>query len=80
MVTVQNISRRMAVDHSSPTHQKKEYHEHAPATVKVDDWLGNTIGYIHELEGKCIEQTKEILTTVDPQTGSIYDRSSQICA
>jgi hypothetical protein len=68
LVTVQNISRTMAVDHSSPTHQKKEYMTYT-VDVEAKDWLGNTIRYTHEFEGKIIEQTKQIQTTLNPQTG-----------
>ena len=68
LVTVQNISRTMAVDHSSPTHQKKEYLTYT-VDCEAKDWLGNTIRYMHEFEGRFTEQTKEIHTTVNPQTG-----------
>jgi hypothetical protein len=36
---------------------------------EAKDWLGNTIRYVHENEGRFTEQTKEIKTTLDPQTG-----------
>ena len=68
LVTVQNISRTMAVDHSSPTHQRKEYLTYT-VDCEAKDWLGNTIRYMHEFEGRFTEQTKEIHTSVNPQTG-----------
>jgi hypothetical protein len=68
LVTILNITRTMAVDHDSPTKQKKEYMYYT-VDVSARNWLSNKIAYIHEFEGKWIEQTKEILTTVDPQTG-----------
>ena len=68
LVTVQNISRTMAVDHSSPTHGKKEYLTYT-CDIEAKDWLGNTIRYLHEFEGRFTEQTKQIQTTVNPQTG-----------
>ncbi len=68
LVTVQNITRIMAVDHSSPTHQKKEYMTYT-CDCEAKDWLGNTIRYLHEFEGKWTEQTKQIQTTLNPQTG-----------
>jgi hypothetical protein len=68
LVTVRNITRVVAVDHSSPTHQRKEWMTYT-CECESKDWLGNTIRYSHENEGRFTEQTKEIKTTLDPQTG-----------
>jgi hypothetical protein len=49
LVTVQNITRVIAVDHTSPTHQRKEYMTFT-CECEAKDWLGNTIRYLHEYE------------------------------
>ena len=36
---------------------------------EANDWLGNTIRYSHEAEGKYTQQTKQIHTRLNPQTG-----------
>jgi len=36
---------------------------------EAKDWLGNTIRCSHESEGKYTQQTREINTRLNPQTG-----------
>lgn len=68
LVTIMNISRTMAVDHDSPTHQKKEYMYYI-VDIEAKNWLDNRIRYLHQFEGRFTEQTKEIHTTVNRNTG-----------
>ena len=58
----------MAVDHNSPKRERKEYMYYT-TEWEAKNWLGNTIRHTHEAEGKYTQQTKEINTRLNPQTG-----------
>ena len=68
LVSVQSILRIMAVDWSSPKREKKEYMYYT-TDWEAKDHLNNTIKCQHEAEGKYIQQTKEIRTTLNRETG-----------
>ena len=68
LVNVQSIIRTMAVDHNSPKRERKEYMYYT-TEWEAKNWLGNTIRHTHEAEGKYTQQTKEINTRLNPQTG-----------
>jgi hypothetical protein len=68
LVSVQTILRIMAVDWSSPKREGKEYMYYT-TEWEAKNWLGNTIRCTHEAEGKYIQQTKDIVTRLNPQTG-----------
>jgi hypothetical protein len=68
LVSVQSIIRTMAVDHDSPKRERKEYMYYT-TQWEAKNWLGNTIRHTHEAEGKYTQQTKELKTTLNPQTG-----------
>jgi hypothetical protein len=55
LVSVKNIIRTMAVDHTSPKRESKE--------------VMFTLRHTHESEGKFTQQTKDIKTRLNPQTG-----------
>ena len=55
LVSVKNIIRTMAVDHTSPKRESKE--------------VMFTLRHTHESEGKFTQQTKDIKTRLDPKTG-----------
>jgi hypothetical protein len=58
----------MAVDNESPKRERKEYMYYT-TQWEAKDWLGNTIRCSNESEGKFTQQTKEIKTRLNPQTG-----------
>ena len=58
----------MAVNHNSPKRERKEYMYYT-TEWEAKNWLGNTIRHTHEAEGKYTQQTKEINTRLNPQTG-----------
>jgi hypothetical protein len=68
LVSVQSIVRTMAVDNESPKRERKEYMYYT-TQWEAKDWLGNTIRCSNEAEGKYTQQTKEIKTRLDPETG-----------
>jgi hypothetical protein len=68
LVSVQSIIRTMAVDWDSPKRERKEM-MYYNTEWEAKDWLGNTIRCSHEAEGKFTEQTKQIQTRLNPQTG-----------
>ena len=68
LVSVQNIIRTMAVDWNSPKREAKEMMTYN-TEWEAKDWLGNTIRCSHESEGKYTQQTKQIQTRLNPQTG-----------
>jgi hypothetical protein len=68
LVTVQSIIRTMAVDWSSPKRERKEYMYYT-TQWEAKNYLGNTIRCTHEAEGKFIQQTKQIVTTLNRETG-----------
>lgn len=68
LVTVQSIIRTMAVDHDSPKRERKEYMYYT-TQWEAKNWLGNIIKCTHEAEGKYIQQTKEIVTRLNRETG-----------
>ena len=68
LVKVVNIIRTMAVDHNSPKRESKEVMYYT-TEWEAKDWLGNTLRHIHESEGKYTQQTKDIKTRLNPQTG-----------
>ena len=76
LVKVVNIIRTMAVDHNSPKRESKEMMYYT-TEWEAKDWLGNVLKHTHEAEGKYTQQTKEIVTTLNPQTGEhiqVYHR------
>jgi hypothetical protein len=68
LVTVQSIVRTMAVDWNSPKRERKEYMVYS-TEWEAKDFLGSTIRCSNEAEGKYTQQTKEIKTRLNPQTG-----------
>ena len=58
----------MAVDWNSPKRESKEMMTYN-TEWEAKDWLGNTIRCSHESEGKYTQQTKQIQTRLNPQTG-----------
>ena len=68
LVSVQSIIRTMAVDWESPKREAKEM-MYYNAELEAKDFLGNTIRCSHEAEGKHTQQTKQIQTRLNPQTG-----------
>jgi hypothetical protein len=68
LVSITNMVRTMAVDHSSPKRERKEYMYYT-TEWEAKNWLGNTIRHIHEAEGKFTQQTRQIVTRLNPQTG-----------
>ena len=58
----------MAVDHNSPKRERKEYMYYT-TEWEAKNWLGNTIRHTHEAEGKYTQQTKEVNTRLNSQTG-----------
>ena len=58
----------MAVDWNSPKRESKEM-MYYNTEWEAKDWLGNTIRCSHEAEGKYTQQTKQIQTRLNPQTG-----------
>ena len=68
LVSVSSIVRTMAVDWDSPKRERKEYMYYT-TEWEAKDWLGNTIRCTHESEGKYTQQTKEIKTRLNSQTG-----------
>jgi hypothetical protein len=68
LVSVQSIIRTMAVDHNSPKRERKEYMYYT-TEWEAKNWLGNTIRHTHEAEGKFTQQTRQIMTRLNPQTG-----------
>jgi hypothetical protein len=68
LVSVQSIIRTMAIDWDSPKREEKEMMYYT-TEWESKDWLGNTIRCSHEHEGKYTQQTKQIQTTLNPQTG-----------
>jgi hypothetical protein len=68
LVSVQSIIRTMAVDWDSPKRESKEMMTYN-TEWEAKDWLGNTIRCSHEAEGKFTQQTKQIQTRLNPQTG-----------
>ena len=67
LVSVQTILRIMAVDWSSPKARGKRVHVLYNAMGSKE--LGNTIRCTHEAEGKYTQQTKEIVTRLNRETG-----------
>ena len=75
-VTVQNITRTMAIDWSSPERQKKEYMTWT-INFEARNTRNITMNYILEGEGKYTEQQKEIQTkTVNGEEVDVYVRSA----
>ncbi|MGA8563992.1 MAG: hypothetical protein WB587_04495 [Nitrososphaeraceae archaeon] len=68
LVSVQTILRIVAVDWSSPKREGKEYMYYT-TQWEAKNWLGNTIRCTHEAEGKYTQQTKEIVTRLNRETG-----------
>ena len=68
LVSVKNMIRTMAVDHNSPKRESKEMMCYTTEWI-AKDWLGNTLRHTHEAEGKYTQQTKDIKTRLNPQTG-----------
>ena len=58
----------MAVDWNSPKRESKEM-MYYNTEWEAKDWLGNTIRCSHEAEGRYTQQTKQIQTRLNPQTG-----------
>jgi hypothetical protein len=75
-VTVQNITRTMATDWTSPERQKKEYMTYT-VNFEAKDTDNVTMNYILEGEGMYVEQQKEIQRkTVNGEVVNVYVRSS----
>ena len=75
-VTVQNITRTMATDWTSPERQKKEYMTYT-VNFEAKDTDNVTMNYILETEGMYVEQQKEIQRkTVNSEVVNVYVRST----
>lgn len=68
LVSIQSTLRTMAVDWDSPKCERKEYMYYT-TEWEAKNWLGNIIKCTHEAEGKYIQQTKEIVTRLNRETG-----------
>ncbi len=75
-VTVQNITRTMATDWSSPERQKKEYMTWT-VNFEAKNTDNVTMNYILETQGMYVEQQKEIQRkTVNGELVNVYVRSA----
>jgi hypothetical protein len=75
-VTVQNITRTMAPDWTSPEREKKEYMTWT-VNFEAKNTKNVTMNYILETEGKYVEQQKEMQTkTINGEEVNVYVRST----
>ena len=68
LVGVKSMIRTMAIDLKSSKRESKEMMYYT-MEWEAKDWLGNTLRHTHESEGKLTQQTKEMKTRLNPQTG-----------